>query len=146
MRPLAFSLLSERVVQSAHGFIGATLGHFSVLYLELADCRTSYFSGKVMILLQWKLSAAITVLGRERANYFQSAKCKHCIKQKVFFIVGEIRLRNFILVLQGKWFFCGWYWRSGYTVSVSSSIWGSVDHDVKIPVWFCNFIFYIAMC
>lgn len=21
----------------------------------------------------------------------------------------------------------------------------SVDHDVKIPVWFCNFIFYIGV-
>lgn len=81
----------------------------------------------------------------ERANYFHSTKCKHCIKQKV--TVGEIRLRNFILILQGRWFFCGWYWIVvGTQCQCQTPFEGaSVDHAVKIPVWFCNFIFYVAV-
>lgn len=50
--PLAFSLNWERESGSVSSwFIGATLGNLSILYLELADCKTSCFSRKVMILL-----------------------------------------------------------------------------------------------
>lgn len=82
----------------------------------------------------------------ERANYFHSIKCKHCIKQKVFFIVGKIRLRNFILVLQGKWFLpVGDIEAVGIQCQCQTPFEGvSVDHDVNILVWFCNLIFYIA--
>lgn len=38
------------MVESAHGFIGATLGNFLICYLELPDCETSYFNETVMVL------------------------------------------------------------------------------------------------